>query len=141
MCWFACVSFGSSGSFSMCLSCDTIDLLIELLSERVWSFIPNFRILANTGTKIKHTAYHSWQLAFRNPADFMCEIRTKSAGFQVKSVWNPPDFTWNPYKICWISPEIRLISWNPYEICQISPEIRTKSAGFHECELLRDDQV
>ena len=40
----------------------------------------------------KHRAYHSWQLVFRNPPDFM-----KSGGFQqVKSVRNPADFTWNP---------------------------------------------
>ena len=29
----------------------------------------------------KHRAYHSWQLVFRNPEDFRCEIRRKSAGF------------------------------------------------------------
>ena len=36
---------------------------------------------------IKHRAYHSWQLVFRNPPDFM-----KSGGFQVKSAQNPADF-------------------------------------------------
>ena len=35
--------------------------------------------------------------------------------------------------------EIRRISAG--EIWQISGEIHLKSAGFHECELLRDDQV
>ena len=53
--------------------------------------------------KLKHRAYHSWQLVFRNPADFTPEIQrispVKSAGFHLKS------------------------------------------AGFHECELLGDDQV
>ena len=73
----------------------------------------------------KHRAYHSWQLAFRNPADFMCEIW-----------WISPEIlwiSWNPYEIQWISPEICQISWNlyeicwiswnPYKICWISPEI------------------
>ena len=42
-------------------------------------------MLVNKTTK--HRTYHSWQLVFRNPADFMCEIRTKSAGFhEIKNV-------------------------------------------------------
>ena len=41
--------------------------------------------------ELKHRAYHSWQLVFRNPADFTRD--------------------------------------------------NVKSAGFHECELLGDDQV
>ena len=49
--------------------------------------------------KLKHRAYHSWQLVFRNhvwnPADFMCEIHMKSARFHLKSVRNLLDFTWN----------------------------------------------
>ena len=39
---------------------------------------------------VKHRAYHSWQLVFRNPADFM-----KSAWNLVDFTWNLPDFTWN----------------------------------------------
>ena len=49
------------------------------------------------GNTNKHRAYHSWQLAFRNPADFMCEIWrisgeirqiscVKSCGFHLKSI-------------------------------------------------------
>ena len=51
---------------------------------------------ADAGKKrYKHRAYHSWQLVFRNPADFTQISPVKSGGFH----------------------------------------------GFHECELLRHDQL
>ena len=59
---------------------------------------------------IKHRAYHSWQLVFRNPADFMCEI------------WR---ISWNLYKICMKSAGFHLKSGRFHEI-------HMKSAGFHE---------
>ena len=68
---------------------------------------------------LKHRAYHSWQLVFRNHV-------WKSGRFHLKSIWNLPDFTWNRYEICWISwnpYEIRQISWNPYEIHRISMNV------------------
>ena len=79
--------------------------------------IESHRCIYGMSKQTKHRAYHSWQLVFRNhvwnpadldPLDFM------------KSVRNLLDFTWNPYEICQISPEIRRISWNPYEIRRIS---------------------
>ena len=97
----------------------------------LWCQYHVFLVLVNSNNlnMKKHRAYHSWQWVFRNPADFMCEIRwiscLKSGRFQVKSsrfhTWNPVDFT----------PEICQISWNLYEICWISPEIHMKSGGFH----------
>ena len=87
----------------------------ESKEREEWVTLNKTRCLVQRHVKIcKYRAYHSWQLVFRNPADFM------------KSVRNLPDFTWNPYKI-------RRISWNLYEICRIS--------WNQECELLRDDQV
>ena len=77
-----------------------------------WSF--DRKTLLDDGAKaqkLKHRAYHSWQLAFQNPADFICEIRqispeihTKNLPDFMKSIRNPADFTWNPY-------EIHQISW------------------------------
>ena len=71
----------------------------------------------------KHRAYHSWQLVFRNPADFTPEFRrisgVKSSGFHL---WNLADFRCEIYTK---SARFHLKSTGFHEI-------RTKSAGFHE---------
>ena len=97
-----------------------IFLLTVVLRNRMQLFrlhgtMHTYHLLLLSTQTFKNRAYHSWQLVFRNPADFTPEIRriscVKSGRFHLKSIWNLPDFTWNPYKICQISPEIRRISW------------------------------
>ena len=82
------------------------------------------------GKKDKHRPYHSWQLVFRNPADFMKSwdiafplhsMKLKSfcwviwfirfsGGFHeihMKSAWNPPDFM----KFSWNPPDFKIMSF------------------------------
>ena len=70
--------------------------------------------------EIQHRAYHSWQLVFRNPADFMWKQHSlptalhKTEEFFLKYLI---------YKFCrWISPEIHMKSSG----------FHVKSARFHE---------
>ena len=80
-----------------------------------------------------------------NPLDFtgkICQIfRVKSGGFHEILGHSPhpafiklKSFCWNTcfYNFGWISQVIS--GWNP-------PDFMVKFAGFHECELLGDDQV
>ena len=74
---------------------------------------PNWRVFAETSDFIRFWVDFTWNLPdfTWNLPDFM-----KSAGFHLKSTG------------------FQVISWNP-------PDFMVKSAGFHECELLGDDQV
>ena len=110
--------------------------------------------------KHKHRAYHSWQLVFRNPADFTLD-------FTRFHPWNPADFTqispvkstqnykskcfsknssvwwmqgggfhpWNladfTLEIQWISARFHL--WNPPKIIKAS--VSAKTLQFDECRV------
>ena len=52
--------------------------LFLLLNKKLYFNLLVLNIISYNRQLKKNRAYHSWQLAFRNPADFMCEIRTKS---------------------------------------------------------------
>ena len=86
---------------------------------------------------LKSAGFHEiCQISWWNPLDFMDFM--KSAGFHGEihwiswiSWWNPPDFM---VKSARFHGEIHQISW--WNL----PDFM-KSARFHECELLGDDQV
>ena len=90
----------------------------------------------------KHRAYYSWQLVFRNPADFMWKHDIAFPQYSIKL----KSFSWNIWFISFVGGfhmksgrfhvksarfhEIRQISWNPvdfrwnpHEIQWISPKI------------------
>ena len=71
------------------------DLAVQLTSSFTNLYCTLFQIYLLTREVMKHRAYHSWQLVFRNPHEIRrisCEICMKSTKFHVKSAQNPPDF-------------------------------------------------
>ena len=73
----------------------------------------------NCQQRTNHRAYHSWQLAFRNPVDCV-----KSGGFHVK--------TWHSLPTALHKTEEFFLKYLIYKFCRwISPEIHIKSTRFH----------
>ena len=76
------------------------------------------------GTKsVKHRAYRSWQLVFRNPADFTKISPVKSTQNLIKA-----------------SVSAKTLQFDECRVGAMTKDFM-KSAGFQNYELLRDDQV
>ena len=75
-------SITTPGLKQLCTECDLSQGIFRDFIKQKKS---EFNKISEFSHNIKHRAYHSWQLVFRNPADFTPEIRQIS--------WNLPDFT------------------------------------------------